>query len=71
METPGGLGQKNRKLSTPLSEVIGRNLKLALANSSRNTEALTASPQLKAAQPEVVGDFGFELLEHRLIKKIL
>lgn len=53
LETPGGLGQKNRKLSTPLSEVIGRNLKLALANSTRNTEALTASPQLKAAQPEV------------------
>ncbi|OXB65945.1 hypothetical protein ASZ78_002693 [Callipepla squamata] len=53
LETPGGLGQKNRKLSTPLSEVIGRNLKLALANSTRNTEALTASPQLKAAQSEV------------------
>ncbi|NXK45234.1 TOPB1 protein, partial [Chauna torquata] len=53
LETPGGLGQKNRKLSTPLSEVIGRNLKLALANSTRNTEAVTASPELKAAQPEV------------------
>ncbi|NXI61859.1 TOPB1 protein, partial [Anseranas semipalmata] len=53
LETPGGVGQKNRKLSTPLSEVIGRNLKLALANSTRNTEALAASPQLKAAQPEV------------------
>ncbi|XP_035405848.1 DNA topoisomerase 2-binding protein 1 isoform X1 [Cygnus atratus] len=52
LETPGGLGQKSRKLSTPLSEVIGRNLKLALANSTRNTEAFTASPQLKAAQPE-------------------
>uniref|UniRef100_A0A8B9VKG5 DNA topoisomerase II binding protein 1 n=1 Tax=Anas zonorhyncha TaxID=75864 RepID=A0A8B9VKG5_9AVES len=52
LETPGGLGQKSRKLSTPLSEVIGRNLKLALANSTRNAEAFTASPQLKAAQPE-------------------
>ncbi|XP_009954120.1 PREDICTED: DNA topoisomerase 2-binding protein 1 [Leptosomus discolor] len=53
LETPGGPDQKNRKLSTPLSEVIGRNLKLALANSARHTVALTASPQLTAAQPEV------------------
>ncbi|KAM6315171.1 DNA topoisomerase 2-binding protein 1 [Aegotheles albertisi] len=52
LETPGGPDQKTRKLSTPLSEVIGRNLKLALANSTRNTVALTASPQLAAAQPE-------------------
>ncbi|XP_009975591.1 PREDICTED: DNA topoisomerase 2-binding protein 1 [Tauraco erythrolophus] len=52
LETPGGPVQKNRKLSTPLSEVIGRNLKLALANSTRHTVALTASPQLPAAQPE-------------------
>ncbi|XP_074844363.1 DNA topoisomerase 2-binding protein 1 isoform X2 [Carettochelys insculpta] len=54
LETPGGPNQKNRKLSTPLSEVIGRNLKLALANSTRHTAAaLSASPQLRAAQPEV------------------
>ncbi|NXJ60193.1 TOPB1 protein, partial [Rostratula benghalensis] len=53
LETPGGPDQKTRKLSTPLSEVIGRNLKLALANSTRHTVALTASPQLAAAQPEV------------------
>ncbi|XP_030302163.1 DNA topoisomerase 2-binding protein 1 [Calypte anna] len=53
LETPGGHDQKSRKLSTPLSEVIGRNLKLALANSTRNAVALTASPQLTAAQPEV------------------
>ncbi|XP_051468886.1 DNA topoisomerase 2-binding protein 1 isoform X1 [Apus apus] len=53
LETPGGHDQKTRKLSTPLSEVIGRNLKLALANSTRNAVALTASPQLTAAQPEV------------------
>ncbi|XP_074696255.1 DNA topoisomerase 2-binding protein 1 isoform X1 [Strix aluco] len=52
LETPGGPDQKTRKLSTPLSEVIGRNLKLALANSTRHTAALTASPQLTAAQPE-------------------
>uniref|UniRef100_A0A8C3K8V2 DNA topoisomerase II binding protein 1 n=1 Tax=Calidris pygmaea TaxID=425635 RepID=A0A8C3K8V2_9CHAR len=52
LETPGGPDQKTRKLSTPLSEVIGRNLKLALANSTRHAVALTASPQLTAAQPE-------------------
>uniref|UniRef100_A0A663MEZ6 DNA topoisomerase II binding protein 1 n=1 Tax=Athene cunicularia TaxID=194338 RepID=A0A663MEZ6_ATHCN len=52
LETPGSPDQKNRKLSTPLSEVIGRNLKLALANSTRHTAALTASPQLTTAQPE-------------------
>ncbi|XP_050747994.1 DNA topoisomerase 2-binding protein 1 isoform X2 [Gymnogyps californianus] len=53
LETPGGPDQKTRKLSTPLSEVISRNLKLALANSTRHTVALTASPQLSTAQPEV------------------
>uniref|UniRef100_A0A8D2II29 DNA topoisomerase 2-binding protein 1 n=1 Tax=Urocitellus parryii TaxID=9999 RepID=A0A8D2II29_UROPR len=50
LETPGGPSQQKRKLSTPLSEVIVRNLKLALANSSRNSVALSASPQLKDAQ---------------------
>ncbi|XP_032344108.1 DNA topoisomerase 2-binding protein 1 isoform X1 [Camelus ferus] len=52
LETPGGASQQKRKLSTPLSEVIVRNLKLALANSSRNAVALSASPQLKDAQSE-------------------
>ncbi|NWJ01890.1 TOPB1 protein, partial [Crypturellus undulatus] len=54
LETPGSLCQKSRKLSTPLSEVIDRNLKLALANSTRHTVALTSSPQLKSAQPEAL-----------------
>uniref|UniRef100_A0A452S5F4 DNA topoisomerase 2-binding protein 1 n=1 Tax=Ursus americanus TaxID=9643 RepID=A0A452S5F4_URSAM len=54
LETPGGPSQQKRKLSTPLSEVIVRNLKLALANSSRNAVALSASPQLKDAQSEKV-----------------
>ncbi|XP_068863574.1 DNA topoisomerase 2-binding protein 1 isoform X1 [Aphelocoma coerulescens] len=53
LETPRGPEQKTRKLSTPLSEVIGRNLKLALASSTAQAAALTASPQLAAAQPEV------------------
>ncbi|XP_062980170.1 DNA topoisomerase 2-binding protein 1 isoform X2 [Elgaria multicarinata webbii] len=53
LETPEGPNRRNRKLSTPLSEVIGRNLKLALANSTRQTAALTASPQLKSAPQQV------------------
>ncbi|NXS63818.1 TOPB1 protein, partial [Brachypteracias leptosomus] len=52
LESPGGPGKKGRKLSTPLSEVIGRNLKVALANSRRNPVALGASPQLPSAQPQ-------------------
>uniref|UniRef100_A0A8D2P4Z8 DNA topoisomerase II binding protein 1 n=1 Tax=Zosterops lateralis melanops TaxID=1220523 RepID=A0A8D2P4Z8_ZOSLA len=53
LETPRGPEQRTRKLSTPLSEVIGRNLKLALASSTTHAAALTASPQLAAAQQEV------------------
>ncbi|KAG8442840.1 hypothetical protein GDO86_011596 [Hymenochirus boettgeri] len=55
LETPGGPNQKNRTQSTPLSEVIGRNLQVALANSTRHNAAATASPQLKTLeqkQPE-------------------
>ncbi|XP_077772515.1 DNA topoisomerase 2-binding protein 1 isoform X1 [Podarcis muralis] len=53
LETPGSSKPQKRKLSTPLSEVIGRNLKVALANSSRQAAALTASPQLKVATQQV------------------
>uniref|UniRef100_A0A8C3Y459 DNA topoisomerase II binding protein 1 n=1 Tax=Catharus ustulatus TaxID=91951 RepID=A0A8C3Y459_CATUS len=53
LETPKGPEQRTRKLSTPLSEVIGRNLKVALASSTMHAAALTTSPQLAAAQPEV------------------
>ncbi|XP_031201771.1 DNA topoisomerase 2-binding protein 1 isoform X1 [Mastomys coucha] len=51
LETPNAASQK-RKLSSPLSEVIVRNLTVALANSSRNTGSLSASPQLKGAHLE-------------------
>ncbi|KAK7808113.1 hypothetical protein U0070_009427 [Myodes glareolus] len=51
LETPRAATQK-RKLSSPLSEVIVRNLKIALANSSRNTNTLSASPQPKGARLE-------------------
>ncbi|XP_066441313.1 DNA topoisomerase 2-binding protein 1 isoform X3 [Eleutherodactylus coqui] len=54
LETPGGANQKSKAQSTPLSEVIGRNLQLALANSNRPTAATTASPQLKAAEKKDV-----------------
>ncbi|KAM8967060.1 DNA topoisomerase 2-binding protein 1 [Pelodytes ibericus] len=54
LATPGGANQKTRSQSTPLSEVIGRNLQLALANSTRQTAAVTASPQLKAAEQRTV-----------------
>ncbi|KAI1242895.1 hypothetical protein IHE44_0000452 [Lamprotornis superbus] len=53
LETPKGPEQRTRKPSTPLSEVIGRNLKVALASSTMHAAALTASPQLAAVQPEV------------------
>ncbi|XP_028926710.1 DNA topoisomerase 2-binding protein 1 isoform X3 [Ornithorhynchus anatinus] len=52
LETPRGCSQRHRKLSTPLSEVIGRNLKLAVANSTRHVAVLSASPRLEDAQLE-------------------
>uniref|UniRef100_A0A8C5P0F3 DNA topoisomerase 2-binding protein 1 n=1 Tax=Jaculus jaculus TaxID=51337 RepID=A0A8C5P0F3_JACJA len=52
LETPGCANQRKRKVSSPLSEVIVRNLKLAVANSSRDAVALSASPHLKDAQAE-------------------
>ncbi|XP_067856042.1 DNA topoisomerase 2-binding protein 1 [Heptranchias perlo] len=52
LETPKNPHQHSRKLSTPLSEVIGRNLKVALANSRRNVVAPSAaSPQLHVPEP--------------------
>ncbi|KAL6082048.1 hypothetical protein STEG23_003102, partial [Scotinomys teguina] len=55
LETPrAAAATQKRKLSSPLSEVIVRNLKVALANSSRNTSTLTTSPQPKGAHLEEV-----------------
>uniref|UniRef100_A0A8C8CSU8 BRCT domain-containing protein n=1 Tax=Oncorhynchus tshawytscha TaxID=74940 RepID=A0A8C8CSU8_ONCTS len=55
LDTPGGRSQQSQKVMTPLSEVIGRNLKVALANSTRShdpdLQALSASPQLKDWPP--------------------
>ncbi|XP_066206563.1 DNA topoisomerase 2-binding protein 1 isoform X1 [Saccopteryx leptura] len=52
LETPRGPNQKMRRLSTPLSQVLVRNLKLALANSSRDAVTLSASPRLRNAGSE-------------------
>lgn len=49
LDTPGGASKPGQKVGTPLTDVINRNLKVALANSTRNAsemQALSASPQL-------------------------
>ncbi len=58
LETPGGKAKPGEKVGTPLTDVIHRNLKVALANSTRNSvtdmQAVTASPQLtKTTEKEV------------------
>ncbi|XP_034562035.1 DNA topoisomerase 2-binding protein 1 [Notolabrus celidotus] len=59
LETPGGRSKPGERAGTPLTDVINRNLKGALANSSRNNvtdmQAASASPQLsKTIEKEVV-----------------
>ncbi|XP_060921144.1 DNA topoisomerase 2-binding protein 1 [Labrus mixtus] len=58
LETPEGRAKPGEKAETPLTEVINRNMKVALANSSRNSiidmQAVSASPQLtKTTEKEV------------------
>uniref|UniRef100_A0A8C4H0U0 DNA topoisomerase II binding protein 1 n=1 Tax=Dicentrarchus labrax TaxID=13489 RepID=A0A8C4H0U0_DICLA len=58
LETPGGRSKPGERVGTPLTDVINRNLKVALANSARNNvsdmQAMSASPQLtKATEKEV------------------
>lgn len=59
MDTPGG-GSKPGQVGTPLTDVIHRNLKVALANSTRNAsemQAVSASPQLpKTSETKVRAD---------------
>ncbi|XP_061130917.1 DNA topoisomerase 2-binding protein 1-A-like [Syngnathus typhle] len=55
LDTPGGTGEKTE---TPLTDVINKNLKVALANSTRGSyladmQAVTSSPQLSTARKEV------------------
>ncbi|KAI3355378.1 hypothetical protein L3Q82_018222 [Scortum barcoo] len=58
LETPGGRSKPGERVETPLTDVINRNLKVALANSTRNSDsdmqAVSASPQLtKTTEKEV------------------
>lgn len=58
LETPGGRSKPGEKAGTPLTDVINRNLRVALANSSKNNvtdmQAVSASPQLtKTTENEV------------------
>ncbi|CAJ1082591.1 DNA topoisomerase 2-binding protein 1 [Xyrichtys novacula] len=57
LESPEGRSKPEERVETPLTELVNRNLKVALANSSRNAvfemEATSASPQLdKTAEKE-------------------
>lgn len=58
LKTPGNEPRQGEGVETPLSEVIERNLKAAVANSNRshvmNLAAVTASPQLgKEPEPKM------------------
>ncbi|MEQ2187273.1 hypothetical protein GOODEAATRI_002971, partial [Goodea atripinnis] len=58
LETPGGRSKPGERVETPLTDVVNRNLKVALANSSRShlsgMQEVSASPQLvKTAEKEV------------------
>ncbi|XP_054479173.1 DNA topoisomerase 2-binding protein 1 [Anoplopoma fimbria] len=58
LETPGGKSKPAERVETPLTDVINRNLKVSIANSSRNStsdmQAITASPQFtKTTEKEV------------------
>ncbi|KAL6462635.1 hypothetical protein MHYP_G00290570 [Metynnis hypsauchen] len=58
LKTPGNKPHQGQRMETPLSEVIERNLKAAVANSNRShimsLAALTASPQLdKEPEPKM------------------
>ncbi|KAM6953301.1 DNA topoisomerase 2-binding protein 1 [Aplochiton taeniatus] len=56
LDTPGGRSLPGAQVGTPLTEVVNRNLEVALANSTRShtsaMQALTASPQLKKPENE-------------------
>ncbi|XP_068604125.1 DNA topoisomerase 2-binding protein 1 [Brachionichthys hirsutus] len=61
LETPAGRAKPGGKLETPLTDIVQRNLKVALANSRRNDAAdmqsASASPQLnKTAERKVPGE---------------
>uniref|UniRef100_A0A8C4H0Z2 DNA topoisomerase II binding protein 1 n=1 Tax=Dicentrarchus labrax TaxID=13489 RepID=A0A8C4H0Z2_DICLA len=55
LETPGGRSKPGERVGTPLTDVINRNLKVALANSARNNvsdmQAMSASPHTRKIGP--------------------
>ncbi|XP_059182443.1 DNA topoisomerase 2-binding protein 1 [Centropristis striata] len=58
LETPGGRSNPGERAETPLTDVINRNLKVALANSAQSSDpdiqAITASPEFnKTTEKEV------------------
>ncbi|XP_067342884.1 DNA topoisomerase 2-binding protein 1 isoform X2 [Channa argus] len=60
LDSPGGSSKPGERVGTPLTEVINRNMKVALANSTRNNvsdmQAISASPQLTKATDKEVPD---------------
>uniref|UniRef100_A0A667ZXH6 DNA topoisomerase II binding protein 1 n=1 Tax=Myripristis murdjan TaxID=586833 RepID=A0A667ZXH6_9TELE len=62
LETPGGRAKPGEKVETPLTDVINRNLQVALANSTRahtsEMQALTASPQFSRTNEQVEKEAG-------------
>nr|XP_057916288.1 DNA topoisomerase 2-binding protein 1 [Doryrhamphus excisus] len=56
LDTPGVRSKPGQKADTPLTDVINRNLKVALANSTRSNDmqAASASPQLSTTRKEEV-----------------
>ncbi|XP_069015761.1 DNA topoisomerase 2-binding protein 1 isoform X2 [Embiotoca jacksoni] len=58
LETPGGRLKPGEKVETPLTDFVNRNLKVALANSSRNNvsemQQVSASPQFTKTTEKVV-----------------
>ncbi|XP_077410568.1 DNA topoisomerase 2-binding protein 1 isoform X2 [Vanacampus margaritifer] len=57
LDTPGGRSKPGERAETPLTDVVNRNLKVALANSTRGShvadmQAAFASPQLSTSRKE-------------------
>lgn len=61
LETPGGRSKPGERVGTPLTDIIQRNLKVALANSSRNDvsdmQSVSASPQLNRTTEKEVNKY--------------
>lgn len=75
LDTPGGRANPGQRVGTPLTDVIHRNLKVALANSAQNStsdmQAITASPQLtKTTETEVQLNLICQIWKPWLIKLI-